>query len=305
MAQTPIPFSERLAARIRERRNPVVVGLDPQWASIPSALRRGVDADHGADVAKVYRAFCLQILDAVGGLVPAVKPQLAFFEELGPRGLDTLLDVIDYARSLGLIVILDGKRGDIGSTASAYARAYLGAASPWRGDALTVNPYLGHDTLEPFEAAAVERGAGVFVLVKTSNPGSAALQDLAAPRERVYRQVARHVETMAARTSGPSGYGAIGAVVGATYPEQLAELRAAMPHAWLLVPGYGAQGAKACDVALAFDREGLGAVVNSSRAILYAFARPEYGDRFGEARWQDAAAEATRDMIDELAAARG
>ncbi len=301
---TTANFSDRLANLVRERDNGVVVGLDPRYDQIPAALRGSGDPQDAAHVAATYGRFCREIIDAVADLVPAVKPQLAFFEELGPAGLSTLLDVVRYARANGLLVVLDGKRGDIGTTAVAYARAYLGADSPWQGDALTVSPYLGADTLEPFIETATERSAGIFVLVKTSNPGSARFQDLAAPDRPVYRHVAEEVEAAAARTAGACGYGIVGAVVGATYPEQLAELRAAMPHAWLLLPGYGAQGAGAAEVAPGFDREGLGAIVNSSRGIIFAHRRLEYRERFGEPHWQEAVAQATRDMIAELRAAR-
>ncbi len=171
-------------------------------------------------------------------LVPAVKPQAAFFEQLGPPGMTALYDVIQYARAAGLIVILDGKRNDIGSTAEAYAEGYLGSA-----DALTVSPYLGEDSLRPFVEVGQRRGAGIFVLVKTSNPGGGQFQDLMADGRPLYRHVGEFVERLAVETAGRNGYGAVGAVVGATYPQQLAELREAMPHTWFLVPGYGAQGA--------------------------------------------------------------
>ena len=182
-------------------------------------------------------------------------------------------DVIDYAHERGLLVILDGKRNDIGTTAAAYARGYLGRdESAWHADALTVSPYLGDDSLTPFVDVAAERGAGMFVLVKTSNPGGGMLQDLVADGQQIYRHVAEHVERLATETAGECGYGSVGAVVGATYPEQLAELRAAMPHTWFLVPGFGSQGGTAADVAAAFDDHGLGAIVNNSRGIIFAHA---------------------------------
>ena len=165
---------------------------------------------------------------------------------------------------------------------------------------LTVNPYLGEDSLQPFVDVAVARASGVFVLVKTSNPGGRMLQDLRSDGVAVYEHVARHVEQLAAQSAGDCGYGAIGAVVGATYPEQLAELRSRMPHAWLLVPGFGAQGGTARDVASAFDSRGLGALVNSSRDIIFAYAREPYAGRFGAARWPQAVEAATLDMIEQL-----
>ena len=297
-------FADRLIAAVRRCRNPVLVGLAPRADSLPQGLQ-AARSDDGRAVAEAYRQFCCGVIDVVAPLVPIVKPQAAFFEELGPAGMTALADVIGYARSRGLLVLLDGKRNDIGSTATAYAQGYLGPApaSPWGADALTVSPYLGDDSLEPFVQVAKQRGAGVFVLVKTSNPGGKQFQDLVADGRPLYQHVAALVESLAAQTLGDGGYGAVGAVTGATYPQQLPELRALMPHSWFLVPGYGAQGATARDVAGAFDERGLGAIVNSSRAIIFAHSRKEDRDRFGDARWQDAVEAATRDMIAELAGA--
>jgi len=296
-------FADRLAAAVRRCGNPVLVGLDPRFAQLPPVLRAGVDPRDRDAVARAYQAFCRDVIDVVAPLVAAVKPQAAFFEELGPPGMSALADVIRYASSEGLLVIVDGKRNDIGSTAAAYAEGYLGpgAASVWGADALTVSPYLGADSLEPFIDLAADRGAGVFVLVKTSNPGGGLFQDLkTTDGVPLYRHVAAFVEQAAQRTAGACGYGAVGAVVGATYPEQLAELRQAMPSTWLLVPGYGAQGAGARDVRDAFAPDGLGAIVNNSRGIIFAHARPEYQDRFDHAQWQRAVEAATRTMIEEL-----
>jgi len=252
--------------------------------------------------AKAFGTFCRGVIDVVAPLVSAVKPQAAFFEQLGPAGMAALAETIGYAQEKGLLVILDGKRNDIGSTAAAYARGFLGreGQSVWGADAMTVSPYLGGDSLEPFVETATERAAGVFVLVKTSNPGGGMFQDLVAEGRPLYRHVAEEVERLADGTAGDCGYGAVGAVVGATYPEQLKELRAEMPHAWLLVPGFGSQGGNARDVAPAFDERGRGAIVNNSRGIIFAFRRPEYSDRFGQACWQDAVDAATRDMIGQL-----
>ncbi len=241
------PFADRLAAAVQRAGTPALVGLDPRFEQLPIAVARECVEDTPNARAAAYLRFCVEIIDVVAPLVPAVKPQMAFFEELGPPGMAALAGVISYAHERGLIVILDGKRNDIGSTAEAYAAAYLGPAPPsaWGGDALTVSPYLGDDSLTPFVKAATSRGAGIFVLVKTSNPGGGMFQDLRCGDEPVYRYAARHVEQLAADSRGESGYGAVGAVVGATYPQQLAELRAVMPHAWLLVPGYGSQGGRA------------------------------------------------------------
>jgi orotidine-5'-phosphate decarboxylase len=292
-------FGDRLAEAVRRRGNGVMVGLDPRLALLPEALQP--DAASPREVAEAFRRFCCDVIDVVAPLVPIVKPQAAFFEEFGPAGMEALAEVIKYARHNDLLVVLDGKRNDIGSTAEAYARGYLGADSAWQADALTVSPYLGDDSLTPFVDVARTQGAGIFVLVKTSNPGGARWQDVRSEQGAIYQLVAEHVEALAAETVGDAGLGIVGAVVGATYPTQLAELRAAMPHAWLLVPGFGSQGGTARDVAAAFLETGLGAVVNNSRGILFAYQRSEYRE-IGTRDWQEAVAQATRDMIDQLAA---
>jgi len=291
-------FADRLIAAVRAKGNPVLVGLDPRVESLPADFLYD-DKDYSA-VASVFASFCLGVIDVVAPLVPAVKPQAAFFEQLGPPGMDALKRVIDSAANRGLMVVLDGKRNDIGSTAQGYADAYLGcgAASAWGCDALTVSPYLGDDSLMPFVDTAQRRAAGIFVLVKTSNPGGKRFQDIVADGRPLYRYVADHVESLARETVGAGGYGCVGAVVGATYPEQLVELRQAMPHTWFLIPGFGAQGGTAKDCAAAFDSKGLGAIVNNSRGIIFAHSRPE----FRELDWQGAVEAATRDMIERLRA---
>jgi orotidine-5'-phosphate decarboxylase len=292
-------FGDRLAAAVRRRGNAVVVGLDPRWEQLPP----GFTADGGGDEppvrARAFAEFCKGVIDAVAPLVPAVKPQAACFEQAGAPGMIALADVIRHAQRAGLLVIIDGKRNDIGSTAEAYAEGLLGPgeSSPWGGDALTVSPYLGDDSVRPFVEVARERGAGLFVLVKTSNPGGVLFQDLVCDGKPLYRHVAAWVEGLAAESAGASGYGIVGAVVGATYPAQLAELRAEMPHAWFLVPGYGSQGGTAADVAPAFNTDGLGAVINNSRGIIFAHSRSEYRGRFAAGEWQMAVEAATRDMI--------
>lgn len=291
-------FGDRLAAAVIQRRTPVLVGLDPRFDQLPPKVR-----ETATEKAAAYSLFCRGVIDAVAAHVAVVKPQMAFFEELGPPGMQALADVIQHAAGRKLLVILDGKRNDIGSTAEGYARAYLGpgGASAWGGDALTISPYLGADSIEPFVTVANEHGAGVFVLVKTSNPGGGQFQDLICNGQPLYRHVAAHVEELAAASAGEHGYGNVGAVVGATWPEQLVELRAAMPHAWLLIPGYGSQGGTAKDVAAGFDSRGLGAIVNNSRGIIFAHAKKEYA-RFGPADWQRAVEAATLDMIEQLRA---
>lgn len=296
-------FADRLIAGVRRAGNPVLVGLDPRFGALPQSLQQEAGGVSPLQQANAFEKFCRGVIDVVAPRVACVKPQSAFFEELGPPGMAALANTIGYAQEKGLLVILDGKRNDIGSTASAYARGILGAGqSVWKADALTVSPYLGGDSLQPFVEIAVERSAGVFVLVKTSNPGGGMFQDLVADGRAVYRHVGAHVEQLARETLGNGPYGVVGAVVGATYPEQLTELRAEMSHTWFLVPGYGSQGATARDVAAAFDSSGLGAIINNSRGIIFAHSRKPYADRFGEARWQDAVDAATRDMIDQLRA---
>lgn len=298
-------FPSQLAEAVRSKRTPIVVGLDPRTKNLPAKLTP--DTAHPKAVAAAYRTFCKQVIDVVASKVPAVKPQAAFFEQLGPEGFAAMGEVIEYAKQQGLLVILDGKRNDIGSTATAYADAYLGRdRHPWSADALTINPYLGSDSLQPFVDAANSHDAGLFVLVKTSNPGGGMLQDLVANGKAVYRHVAEMVETLARQEASENGtaYGNTGAVVGATYPEQLAELREVMPHAWILVPGFGSQGGTAEDVAAAFDEQGLGALVNNSRGIIFAYEREPFRHYAGS-DWQRAVELATEQMIEQLRTVSG
>lgn len=299
-------YMGRLNAAISRKRNPVVVGLDPRFNDLPDALQAAARAsgDTLAARARSFEEFSKRIIDVVAPLVPAVKPQAAFFEELGPAGSAALAAVMHYARQAGLIVICDAKRGDIGSTAEAYARGYLAgedpAAAPWGADALTVNAYMGRDTLQPFIDVAQQRGGGLYVLVRTSNPGSGVFQDRLTDGQTLYRHVAAVVEQIAVETRGTEAYGSVGAVVGATYPREIVELRAAMPHTQFLVPGYGSQGGTAQDVAAAFDSAGLGAVINSSRGIIFAHKRAPFAQQFGPLQWEAAVEAATRDMIADL-----
>lgn len=296
----------RLNAAILRKRNGVVVGLDPRFADLPDELQAKYRAqgDSFTTKAAAFEEFSKRIIDVVASLVPAVKPQAAFFEELGPAGCTAFANVIHHARRAGLIVICDAKRGDIGSTAEAYARGYLAgedpAAAPWGADALTVNAYLGRDTLQPFIDVAQQRGGGLYVLVRTSNPGSGVFQDRVSDGLTLYRHVAAVVEQINQETRGTESYGSFGAVVGATYPQEIVELRAAMPHTQFLVPGYGSQGGTAQDVAAAFDSQGLGAVVNSSRGIIFAHKRAPYSQQFRPAEWEAAVAAATQEMIADL-----
>jgi orotidine-5'-phosphate decarboxylase len=293
------PFFDRLAEAVRAKRSPLMVGLDPRAASLPAPLKPAAGAP-SREVADAYFEFCRGVIDAVADLTPIVKPQAAFFEELGPAGMVALGEVITYSQRAGLLVCVDGKRNDIGSTAEAYAAGWLGESSAWGADAMTVSPYLGDDSLEPFTRVAAQRGAGVFVLVKTSNPGGKLWQDRDVEGRTLYARVGEHVEQIAMATATASVYGVAGAVVGATYPAQLAELRAAMPHTWFLVPGFGAQGGSAADTAGAFDAHGLGAVVNSSRGVIFAYERP--GSCYGPDDWRQAVRTAAEDAVAQLRA---
>lgn len=300
-------FTTRLHQRIRDRKTPALVGIDPRFDLLPDEIVRKAETRGLNDPethASAFEEFSLRLIDVVAPLVPAVKPQAAFFEELGPAGCVALGNVIRHARNSGLIVVCDAKRGDIGSTAEAYARGYLAgsdeSAAAWGADALTVNPYLGADTLEPFVKVCEERGAGIYVLVRTSNPGAGTFQDRVSDGRKQFEHVAEVVEQLAERTA-EQGWGCVGAVVGATYPEELQLLRAAMPHVPLLVPGYGSQGGTAADVGAAFSPQGLGAIVNSSRGINFAFRSEKYRARFAPHAWEQAVEQATRDMIADLA----
>ena len=293
-------FADRLADSVRKTNSITCVGLAPRKAQLPQLLRDSVTEDSPAQWAAAYQTFCCEIIDVVKDLVPCVKPQAAFFEALGPDGMVALGKVIRYAEQSGLLVITDGKRNDIGSTATAYADAYLGKTSPWGSDSLTVSPYLGQDSLEPFAEMCDQRHAGIFVLVKTSNPGGGLFQDRETDGQTLYQSVASLVCELNESRLGASGYGPVGAVVGATYPEQLAELRRAMPTSWILIPGFGAQGGAAEDVLIGLDDQGLGAIVNNSRNLIFAHAREEYRDRFSDSQWQEAVAAATNEMNEQL-----
>lgn len=302
-------FTQRLHDRTLQCKTPALIGIDPRWDWLPATIREQAESRGGnvyETAAYAFESFSKQLIDLVAPLVPAVKPQVAFFEQLGVPGFQALHSVMQYARQAGLILVADAKRGDIGSTAEAYADAWLAGEDPeaaaWPADALTINPYLGTDTLEPFVKLAAQRNAGLYVLVRTSNPGAAQFQDRISDGQALYSSVAATVQQLSESTR-PAGevFGCVGAVVGATWPTQLVELRQQMPAVPLLIPGYGAQGGTSSDTAGAFTPEGLGAVVNSSRGINFAWQRKPYAERFGEARWQDAVAAATRDMIADLA----
>jgi orotidine-5'-phosphate decarboxylase len=277
-------FSDRVAAAVERKRSQLCVGLDPRVDLFPVELRGEPPADAAA-------RFCRGIVDAVAPHAVAVKPQLAFFETLGAEGIRALEDVCAYARAAELLVIVDGKRGDIGSTARAYASAYLEArdGGPPLGDALTVNPLLGRDSVDPYLAAARRYGGGIFCLVKTSNAGSAEVQDLALSDGRpLWTHVASLVDQWAEELVGESGLSSVGAVVGATFPREVGDARRLMPRSILLLPGIGEQGGTPADVARAFTSGPASGLVAASRSVIYAYRR-------GGTDWRAAAgAEAAR-----------
>ena len=284
-------FADRLTAAILAKKNALCVGLDPRWDSLPSQVRERHAAATPTERASAYDQFCTEVIDVVAPLVPVIKLQSAFFEALGPEGMIVQQRLLRHARDRGLITILDAKRNDIASTATAYADA---AFKVWDADALTVNPYLGRDAVEPFLESARTAGRGVFVLVRTSNPGAGLFQDLIADGKPIYEHVAAAVDNWSRENVGTCGLGDVGAVVGATYPAELTKLRQTLPHSILLVPGFGAQGASARDTAGAFLPNGLGAVVNSSRGIIQAFKKDSKD-------WQAEIEQATRATVASLA----
>jgi orotidine-5'-phosphate decarboxylase len=273
-------YADRLTHRIKNT-SPVCVGLDPVIEKLPEGLQKNLAG---------MKLFCEGIIDAVAGTASCIKPNLAFFERHGWEGMKVFFDVCVYAKAKDFIVIADGKRNDIGSTCDAYADAYLSADAPI--DALTVTPYLGSNGITPFIERAEKNGKGIYVLVKTSNDSSGDIQDLPTGDEAVHEHVAQLTEAWAAQHIGSeSNLSCVGAVVGATYPEELKYLRTLMPHVPFLIPGYGAQGGSADDVKYGFLPNGQGAVVNSSRGIIYASNKKD---------WKQASAQAVTEMAEKL-----
>ena len=277
-------ISDQLIAEIIRKKSPIVVGLDPRFEQLPVEIKDKNIEKYGETLEAVGNAlieFNRGIIDAICDEVPAVKPQVAFYEQYGIPGMIAYRDACLYAKEKGLIVIADVKRGDIGSTSKAYSKAFLGRVnvgsqsfSAFPSDFVTVNPYLGDDCMKEFEDEIIKYDKGMFILVKTSNPTSGQLQDLTLGNSKhLYEQTAEIVKQWNDKICGLSGYSPIGAVVGATYPDELQSLRVQMPKALLLVPGYGAQGGGAKDVVNAFDTNGLGAIINNSRGIIFAFEK--------------------------------
>ncbi|WP_296627239.1 orotidine-5'-phosphate decarboxylase [uncultured Negativibacillus sp.] len=274
---------KRLIEKIAQMQNPSVVGLDSLLDYIPQHIKDEKFEAYGDSfdaAAQAILEYNKAIIDEICDIVPAIKPQAAYYEMYSWQGMWALCETIKYAQEKGMIVITDGKRNDIGSTMQAYAKAHLGTSTvngkelaAFGSDMLTVNGYLGSDGVEPLLPICDEKDKGIFVLVKTSNPSSGELQDQKIGDKSIYETMGAMCEQWGAKTQESYGYSRVGAVVGATYPEQLAEMRQKMPHTFFLVPGYGAQGGGANDVAGAFDKNGLGAIVNSSRAILTAWKK--------------------------------
>ncbi len=280
---------DALMASIAKTQNPTVAGLDPKLDYVPEYILKKNFEKYGETLkgaAKALLEFNKGLIDALHEVVPAIKPQAAYYEMYGTAGVKTLYKTQEYAKKRGMLVITDGKRNDIGTTMEAYATAHLGKVKvgeneycPFLGDALTVNGYLGSDGIKPLIKVCNEYNKGIFVLVKTSNPSSGELQDKLIDGVTVYETMGKMCEEWGKDLMGKYGYSGVGAVVGATYPEQIKELRAKLPHTFFLIPGYGAQGASAKDIAGAFDSNGLGGIVNSSRGIMCAYKKEGCDER--------------------------
>lgn len=303
---------QRLVTKIKKTNAPIVVGLDPMMKFIPEHITKKAFAEYGETLAGAGEAiwqYNKGIIDAVCDLVPAVKPQIAMYEQFGVEGVAAYKKTIDYCREKDLVIIGDIKRGDIGSTSSAYAVGHLGKVqvgsktyAPFNEDFATVNPYLGTDGVKPFVDVCKEADKGIIVLVKTSNPSSGEFQDRLIDGRPLYEWVGEKINEWGADTVDESGYSAVGAVVGATYPEVGKIMRAVMPKSYILVPGYGAQGGKGADLLHFFNEDGLGAIVNSSRGIIAAYQSPAY-EKFGAEGYADASRQAVIDMREDIASA--
>lgn len=301
----------KLINRIEHLGAPIVVGLDPMLGYIPECVKEKAFAEKGETLEGATEAiwqFNKAIVDATHDLIPAVKPQIAMYEQFGIEGLKVFKQTVDYCKEKGLIVIGDIKRGDIGSTSEAYAVGHLGKVtvgqnsfSGFDEDFVTVNPYLGSDGIDPFIKVCKEENKGLFILVKTSNKSSGEFQDQLINGRPLYELVGEKVASWGESHMGDS-YSYVGAVVGATYPEMGKILRKIMPKTYILVPGYGAQGGKASDLAPYFNKDGLGAIINSSRGIIAAYKQPGY-EKYGEEAFADASRQAVIDMITDIKSA--
>ncbi len=303
---------DTLVSKIKQTNNPTVVGLDPRLDYVPSFIREAAFEQYGKTpegAAKAFLEFNKGIIDATYDLIPAVKPQVAMYEQYGAVGMQAYIDTIAYAKDKGLVIIGDIKRSDIASTAENYSDGHIGRVEVggekfeiYKEDFITLNPYLGYDSIEPYMNNCRIYDKGMFVLVKTSNPNSGEVQDIAVGdgSQTLYEYMGKLVSKWGESLIGESGYSKIGAVVGATHPEQGRKLRALMPNTYFLVPGYGAQGATAQDLAGCFNKDGLGAIVNSSRGIIAAYTLKQYKDKFSEKEFGAAARQAVIDMRNDL-----
>lgn len=300
---------DKLVKKITETKAPIVVGLDPMLSYVPEHIKKAAFNEYGETLegaAEAIWQYNKGIVDAVADLIPAVKPQIAMYEQFGIEGLKAFQKTVAYCKEKDLVVIGDVKRGDIGSTSAAYAVAHLGKTAvgsktyaAFDEDFATVNPYLGTDGIQPFVDICKEEKKGIFVLVKTSNPSSGEFQDRLLDGKPLYELVGEKVDEWGKSLIGESGYSSVGAVVGATYPEMGKVLRKIMPKSFILVPGYGAQGGKAADLVHYFNEDGLGAIVNSSRGIIAAYKQEKYAS-FGEKNYADASRQAVLDMIEDI-----
>ena len=301
----------KLVAKIKETKAPIVVGLDPMLNYIPEHVQKKAFAEFGETLegaAEAIWQFNKEIVDKTYDLIPAVKPQIAMYEQFGIEGLKAYRKTVDYCKGKGLVVIGDVKRGDIGSTSAAYAAGHLGKVqvgsksyAPFDEDFATVNPYLGTDGIKPFLDVCKEEKKGIFILVKTSNPSSGEFQDQLIDGKPLYELVGEHVARWGEECMGDT-YSYVGAVVGATYPEMGKVLRKIMPKSFILVPGYGAQGGKGKDLVHFFNEDGLGAIVNSSRGIIAAYKQEKYA-KFGAENFGEASRAAVEDMAADIAQA--
>lgn len=299
----------KLINKIQKTKAPIVVGLDPMLSYVPEHIQKKAFAEYGETLegaAEAIWQFNKEIVDKTYDLIPAVKPQIAMYEQFGIEGLKAYKKTVDYCKSKDLVVIGDIKRGDIGSTSVAYAVGHLGkvqvGSKTYAGfdeDFATVNPYLGSDGVKPFIDVCKQENKGLFILVKTSNPSSGEFQDQKIDGKPLYELVGEKVAQWGEEHMGESGYSYVGAVVGATYPEQGEILRKVMPKSFILVPGYGAQGGKGKDLVHFFNEDGLGAIVNSSRGIIAAWKQEKYA-KYGEAAFAEASRAAVEDMIADI-----
>lgn len=298
---------DQLIQKIKQTNNPTVIGLDPRYDMLPNCIKK----NYTGSVKKICEGileYNKALIDNVCDIIPAVKPQMAFYEAFGLDGIQCFQETCKYAKENNMIVIVDAKRGDIGSTAESYSSAYIGKTKVEDQlygldyiDFITVNAYFGTDCVKPFIEDCKKYDKGIFILVKTSNPSSGELQDLKLENGKtIYETMGNLVETWGTELIGENGYSSIAAVVGATYPEQLQTLREQMPHTFFLIPGYGAQGGKAGDIALGFDQNGLGGIINASRSLMCAYKSDRWKDQFSDEEFAKATrAEAIR-MRDEL-----